>query len=92
MIGININTVYGYEKIKDGIIEMLMDISTKQTTKTGIRFSYNKLPEQDSASVINRRSVDIMIQNMFHLTTEAIKSNKSKKMNEKHIIFERQEF
>jgi hypothetical protein len=92
MLGISINTIYGYDKIKDGIQEMLQDISTKQTTKTGIRFTYNKLPEQDSASVINRRSVDTMIQNMFNLTSEAIKGSKNKKIVESHIVFEKQEF
>jgi hypothetical protein len=92
MLGIHISTTYGYEKIKDGIVEMLMDISTKQTTKMGLRFTYNKLPEQDSASVINRRSVDIMIQNMFNITAEAIKGNKGNKAKERHITFMKQDF
>lgn len=93
MLGIKIFTTYGYDKIKDGIIEMLADIAIKNTTKNGIKFSYNKLPDQDSNSVLNRRSVDTMIQNMFSITSNVISENKrTNKIREKNIILIPQNF
>ena len=93
MLGIKIFTTYGYDKIKDGIMEMLADISTKNTSKNGIRFNYNKLPDQDSSNVLNRRSVDSMIQNMFNITTNVINENKrNKKARERLIILQPQNF
>jgi hypothetical protein len=92
MLGIKINTVYGFEKLKDGLVEMLSDIATKQTTKAGLRFTYNKLPEQDSTNVINRKSVDLMIQNMFNITSEALKTNNNSKIKDRHIVLTKQEF
>lgn len=93
MLGIKIFTTYGYDKIKDGIIEMLADIAIKNTTKNGIKFQYNKLPDQDSNSVLNRRSVDTMIQNMFSITSNVISENKrTNKIREKNIILIPQNF
>ena len=40
-LGIRINTKYGFDKIKDGLLEMLSDLATKQQGKNGIRFTYN---------------------------------------------------
>ncbi|MEI6423164.1 MAG: hypothetical protein WCP55_13160, partial [Lentisphaerota bacterium] len=65
MLGIKVKTEYAFLKLKDQIVEMLNDIATKHTSKAGLKFTYNKMVDQDSASVINRRSVDNMIQNMF---------------------------
>lgn len=89
MLGIKINTLYAFEKIRDSIQELLADVATKNTSKTGLRFAYNKLPDQDSSNVLNRRSVDGMIQKMFKITSEAIIINKSRK---KHILIVDQEF
>lgn len=91
MLDIKINTTYGYEKLKDSLIEMLADIASKSTSKNGIRFSYNKLPDQDSSSVLNRRSVDSMVERMFNVTTDIIYSNKKTSRN-KHIILTKQNF
>lgn len=89
-LGIKITTKYAYEKIRDGITEMLNDLSTRQTSKNGIRFSYNKLPQQDSTLVLNRRSIDSLVTNMFKIT-ETIIENKNR-IKDKHIILEQQEF
>ena len=83
-LGIKINTKYGFDKIRDGLIEMLNDLSTKNTGKNGIRFSYNQLPQQDSANVLNRKSVDTLISSMFNIT-ESLVSDK-KRFKEKHIV------
>lgn len=92
-IGIKINTKYGWDKIKDSVVEMINDIGIKSTSKNGIRFDYNKLPDQDSAQVLNRRSIDTMVENLFRITSE-IASNKYKNSpREKHIIkLEEQEY
>lgn len=85
-IGIKINTKYGWDKIKDSVVEMINDIGVKSTSKNGIRFDYNKLPDQDSTQVLNRRSIDTMVENLFRITSE-IASNKYKNSpREKHII------
>jgi len=89
-LGIKINTTYGFDKIKDSLLEMLADIATKTTSKNGIRFSYNKLPDQDSSTVLNRKSVDSMIQRMFQITSEVIQSDKN--VRQKHIILVAQDF
>lgn len=85
-IGIRINTKYGWDKIKDSVVEMINDIGVKSTSKNGIRFDYNKLPDQDSQQVLNRRSIDTMVENLFKITSD-IASNKYKNSpREKHII------
>ena len=89
-LGIKINTKYGFDKIRDGLTEMLQDIATKQSSKNGIRFTYNKMPDQDSSTVLNRRSIDGIIQNMFHIT-EALITVKST-ARQKHIILSTQTF
>jgi hypothetical protein len=93
MLGISINTQYAFEKLQDGISEMLYDIATKSTGKTGLRFEYNKLPDQNSNSVLNRRSVDGMIETMFRLSSDAIIANKTKRNpRQKHILLLEQNF
>lgn len=89
-LGIKINTKYGFEKIRDGLVEMLQDLSVKQTSKNGIRFTYNKLPEQDSTNVLNRRSIDTLVSSMFNIT-ENVVSNK-RRIKEKHIVLKEQTF
>ncbi len=92
MLGITINTKYAFDKLEDSISEMLADIASKSTGKNGIRFTYNKMPDQDSGSVLNRRSVDSMIERMFNITSEAISINKKKLARNKHIILNQQQF
>jgi hypothetical protein len=90
LLGIRINTKYGFDKIRDGLVEMLNDLSTKQTSKNGMRFTYNKLPEQDSTNVLNRRSIDTLVASMFNIT-ETVVNNKNK-AKQKHIILQPQTF
>jgi hypothetical protein len=90
MLGITINTQYAFQKVEDGLTEMLSDIANKTSSKNGMRFSYNKMPDQDSSSVMNRRSVDSMIERMFQITSDTIKSNKQ--VREKNIILQTQNF
>ena len=90
LLGIKINTKYGFDKIKDGLLEMLQDLSTKSQTKNGIRFTYNIMPEQDSINVINRKSIDTLVSSMFKLTENVI-VNKNR-IKDKHIILQTQYF
>lgn len=89
-LGIKISTKYAFEKIQDAITEMINDIATRSTSKNGIRFSYNKLPQQDSNIILNRNSIDTLVSNMFNLT-EIIVADKNR-MKNNHIILEKQEF
>lgn len=81
-------TNYGYQKIKDSIIEMLHDVASRNTSKEGIRFDYNKLPDEDGTLVKYKKSVDMMVESMFKLTLETTASNK--KARTKHIILSQQ--
>lgn len=90
MLNIKVNTIYGFQKIKDNIIEMLNDLGTKNTTKEGVRFDYNTLPNEDGSLVKYRKSVDSMIETMFKITSDTV--TKNKKPREKHIILQKQEF
>lgn len=92
MLGITIYTQYAFDKISDAITEMLNDIAKKTTSKNGLSFNYNKLPDQDSYTVLNRRSVDTMIQNMFNLKSTNIITNSKVSSRKKHIIFKEQDF
>ena len=69
---------------------MLNDLSTRQTSKNGMRFNYNKLPQQDSSLILNRKSIDSLVTNMFKITETIIESKN--KIKDKHIILEKQEF
>lgn len=89
-LGIKLTTKYAYDKIKDGLSEMLNDLSTRQTSKNGMRFNYNKLPQQDSALILNRKSIDSLVTNMFKITETIIESKN--KIKDKHIILEKQEY
>ena len=89
-LGIKLTTKYAYDKIKDGLSEMLNDLSTRQTSKNGMRFNYNKLPQQDSALILNRKSIDSLVTNMFKITETIIESKN--KIKDKHIILTKQEF
>jgi hypothetical protein len=90
-LGMNIRTRYGYDKIRESILEIFKDITVPEKHGKNIRFKYNKMPEQDSASIINRRSVDILIEKMFAVTNDVISSSKLK-LRENHIILEPQKF
>lgn len=83
-LGIRLNTIYAYDKVKDVVLELLNDLATKSHSKKGVSFRYNKLPDQNSSAITNRRSVDVMIQNMFKLAESDIK--KPSKVRDKHIM------
>lgn len=91
MIGLKINTQFAYEKVRDSIVELINDIARKETSSAGIRFSYNKLPEQNSSAVLNRRSIDTLVETMFKLNSDVI-DRENKFVRKKHVILERQEF
>ena len=88
MLGIKINTKYGFEKLRDGLSEMLADIATKQTSKNGIRLTYNKIPDQNNSNILNRRSIDTIITNMFSITGDVGTSV----TRQKHVELEVQDF
>lgn len=90
MLGIKVNTKYGWDKIRNGIVEMMADLSTRQTSKNGMRFSYNRIPDQDSSNVLNRRSIDSIVTSMFNITDSVI--DKKKVVRDKHIILQPQNF
>jgi hypothetical protein len=48
------------------------------------------MPDQDSSTVLNRRSVDTLIERMFQITSDSVKSNRLSR--EKHIILQPQNF
>lgn len=92
-LGIKINTMYGFKKLQDGIVEMLQDIAVRSKSKNGIRFSYNKMPEQDSSNMLNRRSVDSLVQNMFKITGDiALNNTTANKIKSRHLILQNQNF
>lgn len=39
---------------------------------------YNKLPEQDSSLILNRRSIDSLVTNMFKVTENIIQNKQNK--------------
>lgn len=90
MLGIKVNTKYGWEKIRNGIVEMMADLSTRQTSKNGMRFSYNRLPDQDSSNVLNRRSIDSIVSSMFNITETVIETKKQ--VRDKHVLLQPQNF
>ena len=89
-LGIKVASTYGFEKIRDSLVEMLNDIALKNTSKDGIRFEYNKLPDQDGALSKYRKSIDTMIENMFSITSEVVSS--SKRVRQNHVILSEQPF
>lgn len=91
MLNIKVNTQFVFDKCRDSLVEMLQDVATKQTSKQGIRFTYNKLPEQNSSLVLNRRSIDTLIQTMFNLNSSLDESS-TKKIQDRNVILTPQEF
>ena len=87
-LGIKINTKYGWEKIAGSIMELLLDISKKSQSKKGIKFTYNRLPNQDSSNILNKKSIDSLINNIFKIS-EVQTINKSRN---KHIVLADQSF
>lgn len=90
MLGIKVNTKYGWDKIRNGIVEMMADLSTRHTSKNGMKFSYNRLPDQDSSNVLNRRSIDSIVSSMFNIN-ETVTTTK-KQVRDKHVILQPQNF
>lgn len=90
MLGIKLNSQHAFDKVRDSLSEMLLDVAKKDTSKAGVRFSYNKLESFDSVNVLNRRSIDQLVENMFELTSTLDRQNK--KIKEKHVVLETQDF
>lgn len=84
MLGIKVNSVYGYEKVRDSIVELINDISSRSKSKYGLRFIYNKIPDQDSNVILNKRSVDDIISRMFKLGND-IKKQQVNKTRTRHV-------
>lgn len=92
-LGIKVNTSYGYDKIKDSIIELLSDVAIRHSTKDGIRYTYNRLPDVDNNQLIKNKSIDKMIERMFKINSELIDNNKiNQRIKEKHITLVQQPF
>ncbi len=89
-LGITVASTYGYEKIRDSLVEMLNDIAMKNTSKDGIRYEYNKLPDQDGTLSKYRKSIDSMIENMFNITSEVVST--SKRVRQNHVVLSEQQF
>ncbi len=92
-LDITISTVYGFQKIRDSLVEMLNDISTRNTNKQGMRFTYNRMPDMDNSILLNRKSVDSLIERMFDINKE-LKQNIAGKnsIRDRQIIIEKQGF
>lgn len=89
MLGIKISTNYGYQKIKDNMLEMLNDIATRSLNKAGIRYEYNTLPDTDNVISKYKQTIDMMIENTFKIVHISTEQNKQA-IKSKHIILEPQ--
>lgn len=92
LLGIKIQSKYGFDKLQDSVIEMLNDVGVKTHSKKGIRFDYNKLPDQNSSEILNRRSVDTMVEKLFRITSEVVVKNNKISAREKHIVLDKQPY
>ena len=90
-LGITIKTRYGFEKLRDSVVEIFRDIAVTDRANKNVRFHYNKLPEQDSTTIINRRSVDALIEKIFAVTTDVVNDSKNN-IKQRHIELEDQTF
>ena len=64
----------------------MSNLAEKNTSKSGIRFDYIVLPEQNSSELLNKQTVDTMITNMFNVTQKLHTSRGiSKKKHTKKI-------
>lgn len=75
-LGIKIDSQYGFQKIRDNIVEMLNDLAMKNTSKDGIRFDYNRLPDEDGTIAKHKKSVDTMVENMFKIVNDTVTQGK----------------
>ena len=91
-LGINIRTKYGWDKIRASVVEIFKDIAIRSGGKDSIRFSYNVLPDQDSANVLYKRSIDTLVENLFRITGDVLSNKKKSNAREKHIILETQNY
>jgi hypothetical protein len=92
-LGITIRTKYGWDKLRETVESLFNDIAVKDKYGKGmIRFNYNKLPDQDNINVLNRRSIDDLIEKMFNITNDIVSSGKKINMKKQHIIFVDQPF
>ena len=91
-LGINIRTKYGWDKIRASVVEIFKDIAIRSGGKDSVRFSYNVLPDQDSANVLYKRSIDTLVENLFRITGDVLSNKKKSNVREKHIMLEPQNY
>lgn len=84
MLGIKISTIYAYNKIKDNMVELLNDLATRNTSKNGMRFEYNVLPDTDSVFVKYKQTIDSLIENTFSVSMGTSGVGQSQ-VNRKHM-------
>lgn len=89
-LGINIRTKYGLDKIRESITSLFNDIAVKTASKAGVKFDYNKIPDTDSKNILNSRSIDSLVNNIFRITMDV--STNTNKTREKHIKLETQNY
>lgn len=76
-LGINIKTKYGWDKLRETMNSLFSDICIRKTVGKGmVRFEYNKLPEQDNIEIINKKSIDLLIEKIFSITETVVKNDK----------------
>lgn len=90
-LGLTIRTRYGFDKLRDSVVEIFRDIAVTERSGKDVKFRYNKLPDQDSYNIINRRSVDILIEKMFAITNDIVTESRINP-KERHIELETQSF
>lgn len=90
-LGLTIRTRYGFDKLRDSVVEIFRDIAVTERSGKDVKFKYNKLPDQDSYNIINRRSVDILIEKMFAITNDIVTESRINP-KERHIELETQSF
>ena len=84
MLGIKVSTVYGFNKIKDNMIELLNDLSTRSTSKNGMRFEYNVIPDADSITSKYKQTIDMLIENTFSVAMQTSTRGQTK-VSKRHI-------
>lgn len=84
LIGVSLNTKYGFDKVRDSVVEMLNTLGTKYKSKMGIRYRYNKVQETDGANSII--SIDKQVTSLFKLERSLTNDLKRSKFEAKHIM------
>lgn len=83
-INVSVSTKYAFDKMKDGVLEMVSTLAVKNKTKYGLRFRYNTVGETDGGN--SKISIDNLVIDMFKLSRDLTNKNKSARFTDKHII------